>query len=454
MNKRAAFMSLGCKVNSYETEAIRGMFEAAGYNIVDFKDVADVYIVNTCTVTNIADRKSRQMLHQAKKRNPDAIITAVGCYVQADEENLSKDKSVDLVVGNNKKSEILKLVESYRMKKSKSDDDLYDLNDSIVVDISSENEYEDLEVMSTMEKIRAFIKIQDGCNRFCSYCIIPYVRGRVRSREDKDILNEITKLAKNGYKEFVLTGIHLSSFGLERLNNADELYELMPLASLLMFISKIPGVSRIRLGSLEPRIITEDFVKEISGIEQFCPHFHLSLQSGSNTVLKRMNRKYTAEEYESKVQLIRKYFDNPAFTTDVIVGFPGETQEEFEETLDFVKNIGFSHIHVFKYSKRAGTKAATMPNQIPTDTMQERSNILINLAEEMSRDYKELFLGRIEKILVEEEVLINGLTYQVGHNERYLKLAIQTKENLVNQILSVEVDKALSKDILLCKKIN
>ncbi|NLJ96741.1 MAG: tRNA (N(6)-L-threonylcarbamoyladenosine(37)-C(2))-methylthiotransferase MtaB [Clostridiales bacterium] len=452
MNKTAAFLSLGCKVNSYETEAIRGMFEAAGYHIVDFKDIADVYVVNTCTVTNIADRKSRQMLHQAKKRNPDAIIAAVGCYVQADEENLSKDSSVDLIVGNNKKSEILQLVEGLRIKRDRIKDEELDINDSMVVDIGAENEYEDLEVMSTMEKIRAFIKIQDGCNRFCSYCIIPYVRGRVRSRDVVDILKEITKLAENGYKEFVLTGIHLSSFGIERLNKADELYELMPLASLLKSISKIPGVSRIRLGSLEPRIITEDFVKEIAGIEQFCPHFHLSLQSGSNTVLKRMNRKYSAGEYEEKVQLIRRYFANPAFTTDIIVGFPGETQEEFEETLDFVKKIGFSQIHVFKYSKRAGTKAATMPNQISKEVMQERSNILIDLAEEMSRDYKELFLGRIEKVLVEEEVVIDGVEYQLGHNERYLKLAIPTNENLVNQIIPVEVEKVLTKDILLCKK--
>ena len=452
MNKTAAFLSLGCKVNSYETEAIRGMFEAAGYHIVDFKDIADVYVVNTCTVTNIADRKSRQMLHQAKKRNPDAIIAAVGCYVQADEENLSKDSSVDLIVGNNKKSEILQLVEGLRIKRDRIKDEELDINDSMVVDIGAENEYEDLEVMSTMEKIRAFIKIQDGCNRFCSYCIIPYVRGRVRSRDVVDILKEITKLAENGYKEFVLTGIHLSSFGIERLNKADELYELMPLASLLKSISKIPGVSRIRLGSLEPRIITEDFVKEIAGIEQFCPHFHLSLQSGSNTVLKRMNRKYSAGEYEEKVQLIRRYFANPAFTTDIIVGFPGETQEEFEETLDFVKKIGFSQIHVFKYSKRAGTKAATMPNQISKEVMQERSNILIDLAEEMSRDYKELFLGRIEKVLVEEEVVIDGVEYQLGHNERDLKLAIPTNENLVNQIIPVEVEKVLTKDILLCKK--
>lgn len=449
MNKTAAFLSLGCKVNSYETEAIRGMFEASGYKIVDFKELADVYVVNTCTVTNIADRKSRQMLHQARKRNPDAVIAAVGCYVQAAEEDLLKDSSVDLVVGNNKKSELLGLVENYRLER----DNHNDVNDSVVVDIGSERVYEELEVMSTMDKTRAFIKIQDGCNRFCSYCIIPYVRGRVRSRDEGDILKEITKLTQIGYKEFVLTGIHLSSYGIDKLDDVDGLYKLMPLASLLKSISKIPGVSRIRLGSLEPRIITEEFVKELAGIEQFSPHFHLSLQSGSNTVLKRMNRKYSAEEYYEKVELLRRYFKNPAFTTDVIVGFPGESNEEFEETFDFVKRIGFSDIHVFKYSRREGTKAANMPNQIPKDIMQERSNKLIGLAERMAKDYQELFMGRIEKILVEEELIIDGVRYQVGHNERYLKLAILTDDNYVNQILEVSVENHLTKDILVCKKI-
>lgn len=453
MNKTAAFLSLGCKVNSYETEAIRGMFEAAGYNIVDFKDIADVYVVNTCTVTNMADRKSRQMLHQARKRNPDAVITAVGCYVQAAEEDLLKDSSVDLVVGNNKKSEILKLVENYRMERDNDDDLQSEIGDSIVVDIAAENMYEELEVISTMEKTRAFIKIQDGCNRFCSYCIIPYVRGRVRSRDEQDILSEITKLSEMGYKEFVLTGIHLSSYGIDRLDDVNKLYELMPLASLIKSISKIPGIDRIRLGSLEPRIITVEFVSKISGIEQFCPHFHLSLQSGSDSVLKRMNRKYSAEEYEEKVKIIRKYFDNPAFTTDIIVGFPGETEEEFMETMGFVARIGFSNIHVFKYSRREGTKAAVMPNQIPNEIMQQRSNTLIELTEEMSNDYKEKFLGRIEKILVEEAAIINGRKYQVGHNERYLKLAIPTDENLTNQILNVTVEKVLTNDMLLCKKI-
>lgn len=441
MKKTAAFLTLGCKVNTYETEAIRGMFEAAGYDIVDFKEVADVYVVNTCTVTNIADRKSRQMLHQARKRNSDAIIVAVGCYVQAKEEELLNDSSVDLVIGNNRKSEIVKLVENYMTDKAEI---------NMVVDINDEREYEEMPIMSTMEKTRAFIKIQDGCNRFCSYCIIPYVRGRVRSRSEQDILEEVKKLADTGYKEFVLTGIHISSYGTDRQNTTGDSLNEMPLANLIKNISKISGVERIRLGSLEPRIITEAFVKEIAAVKQFCPHFHLSLQSGSTTVLMRMNRKYSSEEYEDKVKLLRQYFENPAFTTDVIVGFPGETDEEFDETVDFVQRIGFSHIHVFKYSKREGTKAAKMPNQIPEAVKQQRSNELISVAKKMSMDYKALFLGKIEKILIEEEAEIDQVRYNIGHNERYLKFALRTDENLINRIVKVKTEKILTDDILLC----
>ncbi len=446
MDRTAAFLTLGCKVNSYETEAIRGMFESAGYKVVGFKELADVYVVNTCTVTNIADRKSRQMLHQAKKRNPDAIIIAVGCYVQAAEEDLLKDSSVDLVVGNNRKSEIVKLVESYREQN--------DIDTNMVIDIGAEKNFEEMSIISTMEKTRAFIKIQDGCNRFCSYCIIPYVRGRVRSRDEKEILEEITKLSNLGYKEIVLTGIHISSYGTDRLENIDDVYKVMPLASLIKAIGDIPGIERIRLGSLEPRIITEEFVKEIAGIKQFCPHFHLSLQSGSDTVLNRMNRKYTSSEYEEKVRLIRKYFENPAFTTDVIVGFPGETDKEFKETIEFVERIGFSDIHVFKYSKRSGTKAAKMEDQVPEEIKHQRSDALATVAKKMSKDYMALFMGRIEKILIEEEVRIEGKLYKIGHNERYLKLAIMAVDdsNQINKIINVKIDKALTDDILLCKK--
>jgi len=445
MKKTAAFLSLGCKVNSYETEAIRESFVSAGYDIVDFKELADVYVVNTCTVTNIADRKSRQMLHQAKKRNPEAIIVAVGCYVQAAEEALLEDSSVDIVVGNNKKSDIVSLVERYKESSTKEE---------LVADINQEREYENLMVSSTMDKTRAFIKIQDGCNRFCSYCIIPYVRGRVRSREAKDILTEIRELAVKGYKEFVLTGIHISSYGTDKMTAEEKAQGRMPLADLIVEVSKIDGIERIRLGSLEPRIITEAFVQAIANVKQFCPHFHLSLQSGSNTVLKRMNRKYTADEYYEKVLLLKKYFTTPAFTTDVIVGFPGETEEEFQETIDFVKRIGFSQIHVFKYSKREGTVAANMPNQILEEKKTQRSNQLIEVASQMSKEYKELFVGRIEKVLIEEEIVIGDKKYQIGHNERYLKLAIINEQDLTNTIVEVKVIKALTDEILYCEIIH
>lgn len=442
MKKTAAFYTLGCKVNSYETEAMRGMFEAAGYDIVDFKEVADVYVVNTCTVTNIADRKSRQMLHQAKKRNKEAIIAAVGCYVQAAEEALLEDSAVDIVVGNNKKSEIVAIVERQLGSRTKEE---------YIADISLEQDYETLLVSSTAEKTRAFIKIQDGCNRFCSYCIIPYVRGRVRSRNLVDILSEIKELSQKGYKEFVLTGIHISSYGTDFKDKDDN---LMPLVELIQKVSAIDGIERIRLGSLEPRIITEEFVQAISKIKQFCPHFHLSLQSGSDTVLMRMNRKYNTVEYYEGVSLIKKYFENPAFTTDVIVGFPGETENEFLATKEFVKKIKFADMHVFKYSKRAGTKASEMPDQVPDDTKNSRSNELITIAETMSKEYKALFMGKIEKVLIEEVINIADKKYQIGHNERYLKLAIESEEDLTNQIVEVEISNNLTEEILLCKIIH
>lgn len=449
MKKAAAFLSLGCKVNSYETEAMRGMFEAAGYDIVDFKETADVYVVNTCTVTNIADRKSRQMLHQAKNRNPEAIIAAVGCYVQAAEEVLLKDNAVDLVVGNNKKSDIVAMVERCRDGRRKEE---------LVIDINSEKDYEELKVATTMEKTRAFIKIQDGCNRFCSYCIIPYVRGRVRSRREEEIIEEIKRLAGKGYKEFVLTGIHISSYGSDfyepRTGAVNELPACYPLAELITGIGSITGVERIRLGSIEPGIITEEFLEKISGVRQFCPHFHLSLQSGSDTVLRRMNRGYSSDEYYRRVSLIREFFELPAFTTDIIVGFPGETEEEFRETLHFVKKIGFSHIHVFKYSKRAGTRAAQMTDQIEEELKSRRSNELISLSEIISQEYKTDFLGRIEKVLFEEEILISGVRYQVGHNERYLKLAVLCDQDLSNSIHQVKICNKLTEEILLCEIIH
>ncbi len=441
MKKKAAFLSLGCKVNSYETEAMRGMFESAGYDIVDFKDMADVYVVNTCTVTNIADRKSRQMLHQAKSRNPKAIIAAVGCYVQAAEEVLLEDSAVDLVIGNNKKSDIVTMVE--RCKNSKQKEEL-------IIDINDEKDYEELNIITTMEKTRAFIKIQDGCNRFCSYCIIPYVRGRVRSRKEKEILDEIGELVKKGYKEIVLTGIHISSYG----TDFKQIDMNMPLAELIKNIGLIHGVERIRLGSLEPRIITDELLGVISQVKQFCPHFHLSLQSGSDTVLQRMNRKYTTEEYYQRVLLIKNYFELPSFTTDIIVGFPGETKEEFDETLSFVKKIGFSQIHVFKYSKRAGTKAAEMKEQVADHIKSKRSNELIELTKILSKEYKANFLGKIEKVLFEEEIILEGVKYQIGHNERYLKIALPYETDLSNQLLKVKICNNLTEDITLSEIIH
>ena len=443
MKQTVAFCTLGCKVNTYETEAMCSMFETRGYKIVDFKEIADVYVVNTCTVTNIADRKSRQMLHQAKKRNPQAVIVAVGCYVQAAEETLLKDNAVDLIVGNNNKSDVVAMVERYFNSQSKEE---------LVMDLNQNEIYEDLNVITTMEKTRAFIKIQDGCNRFCSYCIIPYVRGRVRSREEKDILAEIQQLAKKGYKEVVLTGIHISSYGIDRKDK--EQNNPMPLAELLKKISNINGIKRIRLGSLEPGIISEEFVKEISSIKEFCPHFHLSLQSGSDTVLQRMNRKYTAKEYHQKVELLRKYFENPAFTTDIIVGFPGETEQEFKETLDFVQKVGFSQIHVFKYSKREGTKAAKFPDQILDVIKSERSNQLLLVTNQMAQEYQKQFLGKIEKILLEEEITLEGKKYQIGHNTRYLKLAVMDDCNRTNQIVTAKICNTITEDIMLCERID
>ena len=342
--KKAALHNLGCKVNAYETEAMQELLEQNGYEIVPFKEGADVYIINTCTVTNMADRKSRQMIHRARKMNPDAVVVAAGCYVQAKAEDV--DECIDIVIGNNKKQDLIEILDEYWAKKKKD----HELQKE-VLDINHTSEYENLHLSKTAEHTRAYIKVQDGCNQFCSYCIIPFARGRVRSREKDDVVREVESLAKNGYKEVVLTGIHLSSYGVDLGET---------LLSLILAVNEVSGIHRIRLGSLEPRIITEEFVKTIAGLPKICPHFHLSLQSGCDATLKRMNRKYTAEEYYEKCELLRKYFDDPALTTDVIVGFPGETEEEFAQSKDFVDKVNFYETHIFKYSKREGTKAAVM----------------------------------------------------------------------------------------------
>lgn len=399
--KRAALHNLGCKVNAYETEAMQQLLEENGYEIVPFKEGADVYIINTCTVTNMADRKSRQMLHRAKKMNPDAIVVAAGCYVQAKEASGEIDESIDIVIGNNKKKDLIQILDGFYEKKQGQN--------KAVIDINHTHEYEEMHLNKTAEHTRAYIKVQDGCNQFCTYCIIPFARGRVRSRAKEDVVREVTELAANGYQEVVLTGIHLSSYGVD-LENEN-------LLSLILAVNEIEGIKRIRLGSLEPRIITEDFVKTISGLEKMCPHFHLSLQSGCDETLRRMNRRYTSEEYYEKCMLLRKYFAHPALTTDVIVGFPGETEEEFEKSKAFIDKVDFYETHIFKYSKREGTKAAVMDNQIPEQIKTARSNELLELGQKKRIKYEEQFVGTTVEVLMEEQIKIDGENYQVGHTK-------------------------------------
>ena len=421
---KVALHNLGCKVNAYETEAMQELLEQNGYEIVPFKEGADIYVINTCTVTNMADRKSRQMLHRAKKLNPDAIVVAAGCYVQAKAESGEIDECIDVVIGNNKKKELIEILESYQKEKQEKT--------LALIDINHTKEYENMHLSKTAEHTRAYIKVQDGCNQFCTYCIIPFARGRVRSRAKEDVIREVKELAENGYQEVVLTGIHLSSYGVD--------LEGENLLSLILAVNEIEGIKRIRLGSLEPRIITEDFAKTIAGLEKMCPHFHLSLQSGCNATLKRMNRRYTAEEYFEKCELLRKYFKNPALTTDVIVGFPGETEEEFEESKAFVDKVNFYETHIFKYSKRAGTKAAVMENQVPESVKTERSNRMLEMDAEKRARYEESLLGTTLEVLVEESVMMNDKKMQIGHTKEYVKIAIESENDLENQIVDVQID--------------
>ena len=418
MKKKAALHNLGCKVNAYETEAMQELLEQNGYEIVPFKEGADVYIINTCTVTNVADRKSRQMLHKARKMNPDAVVVATGCYVQARGEDI--DPCVDIVVGNNKKKDLIAILDEYYNAQHKVKKELLDIN--------HEKEYEEMQVTHTAEHTRAYIKVQDGCNQFCSYCIIPYARGRVRSRNLEHVLEEVRTLAASGYKEVVLTGIHLSSYGID---TGESLLEL------IQKVHEIDGIKRIRLGSLEPRIITEEFASSIAALPKMCPHFHLSLQSGCNATLKRMNRRYSAEEYMGKCDLLRKYFHNPALTTDVIVGFPGETQEEFAESMDFVDRVNFYETHIFKYSR---TKAAVMPDQVPEEIKSERSAKMIELGHRKQKAYEEKLLGTTQEVLMEEAVETEDGIYQVGHTKEYVKIGLKTEENLSNQLKNVKIE--------------
>ena len=387
MKKKVALHNLGCKVNAYEVEAMQQLLENAGYETVPFEEGADVYVINTCTVTNIADRKSRQMLHKAKKMNPDAIVIAAGCYVQTDEGKLDKDEAVDLILGNNQKTQIVEALEEYEKEHAKQVQ---------VIEINHTKEYEELSISSTAEHVRAYIKVQDGCNQFCTYCIIPFARGRVRSRKIEEVLSEVETLAAKGYKEVVLTGIHLSSYGVDFPKEERE-----SLLSLIQAVSRVEGISRIRLGSLEPRIITEEFLEGIVKTGKVCPHFHLSLQSGCNKTLKNMNRRYSAQEYAEKCELIRKFYPVPALTTDVIVGFPQETEEDFEETLDVVSKCGYDTAFTFLYSRRSGTPAAEM-EQIPQDVAKERFNRLLALVQREGRIRSSRFEGSVQEVLVEE----------------------------------------------------
>ncbi len=453
---KVALHNLGCKVNAYETEAMQEMLEKHGYEIVPFKEGADIYIINTCTVTNMADRKSRQMLHRAKKQNPNAIVVAAGCYVQAQEHAGKVDECIDIVIGNNKKKDLIEILEEYMCEsREKSSEakaghvtteytvDGHEREKSknahgvkkAVIDINHTHEYEEMHLTKTAEHTRAYIKVQDGCNQFCTYCIIPYARGRVRSREKADVIREVQDLAKNGYREVVLTGIHLSSYGLD-LDGEN-------LLSLIQAVHEVEGIQRIRLGSLEPRIITEEFAKAISELPKICPHFHLSLQSGCNTTLKRMNRRYTAEEYYEKCELLRKYFDNPALTTDVIVGFPGETEEEFAESKAFVDKVNFYETHIFKYSKRAGTKAAVMENQVPEQLKTERSNELLELCAEKKRAYEQQWIGKTVEVLMEEKIERAGRDYLVGYTREYVKIILESdgtlQKNPINCLVNVQL---------------
>ena len=445
--KKAALHNLGCKVNAYETEAMQQLLEEAGYEIVSFHEKADVYVINTCSVTNMADRKSRQMLHRAKKMNPDAAVVAAGCYVQTKEEEAKQDLAIDILIGNNQKNELVHRLDEFFAEREeanaenaqKESDTNHQNNVEAVVDINHEPQcFEEMSLTKTAEHTRAFVKVQDGCNQFCSYCIIPYARGRVRSRNIESVLKEIRGLAKMGYQEVALAGIHLSSYGVDCEES---------LLHLIQEIHKIDGIRRIRLGSLEPQIVTEEFARELSSLEKICPHFHLSLQSGCDATLKRMNRKYTAAQYEEGCRLLRKYFEHPAITTDVIVGFPGETEEEFETTKAFLEKIHFYEMHIFKYSKRQGTRAAVMENQVPEEIKTKRSAELIALSERMSNEFRSYYLGREEEVLFEEPAEINGKTMYVGYTKEYVKVATESDESLENVMRRGRINHALTDEI-------
>lgn len=499
--KSVALHNLGCKVNSYEIEVMQQMLQEKGYTIVPFDEIADIYIVNTCTVTNIADRKSRQMLHRAKQKNPNALVVAVGCYVQTGREDVEQDPCIDLAIGNNRKKDLAAILEEYLEEAVETDavaescdgangkSDIGDekkytgtvgethkdktLHDTTVIDINHTAEYEEMTLKQTAEHTRAYIKIQDGCNQFCSYCVIPYARGRVRSRKAEDIIREITGMAKNGYREIVLTGIHISSYGIdfdeEAWNRGESVSVLKEdeerrdysgsskLIDLLERIHDIEGIERIRIGSLEPRIVTEETAARMAALPKLCPHFHLSLQSGCDATLRRMNRKYTSEEYAESVALLRKVFEHPAITTDVIVGFPGETEEEFAQTVGFLDRIQFFEMHIFKYSKRAGTRAAVMPHQVPDQVKTARSAELLAMEKEQSKQFRAHYLGQEAEVLLEETKEIDGTQYLLGHTRDYVKVAVPLAENegkaITNTVVHGIVEGFVSDEILRMPKL-
>lgn len=459
--KSVALHNLGCKVNGYEMDVMQQMLQEKGYNIVPFDEAADIYIVNTCTVTNIADRKSRQMLHKAKKNNPHAIVVAVGCYVQTGADNVKKDDAIDLAIGNNCKKDIVSVLEEYLRQqeggiadKPQGKQEREPISEpggrkkeaiTRIIDINHTDKYEEMKLTKTAEHTRAYIKIQDGCNQFCSYCIIPYARGRVRSRGEEDILSEVRGIVEAGYQEIVLTGIHISSYGIDR--GASELLQL------LSKLHDIDGLRRIRLGSLEPRIITDEFAEKLSKMYKICPHFHLSLQSGCDTVLRRMNRRYTTGEYFRTTQILRKYYSDPALTTDIIVGFPGESEDEFRATQEFVRKVQFYEMHIFKYSRRQGTVAAAMENQLTEAQKAGRSTLLMEAERQMSREYRKNFIGREAEVLFEEKKEIEGETYWVGHTPQYVKAAKRSSgtEDLCNRIVRGTIAGFLDEDVMLLK---
>ena len=455
--KTVAFHTLGCKVNTYETEAMQQLMESAGYRCVEFGERADVYIVNTCSVTNIADRKSRQMLHRARKMNEDAIVVAAGCYVESAKNKIDEDLSIDIIVGNNNKNDIVNIINEYLQDKIKN---------KFIIDINKETEYEEFNISKINDHTRAFIKVQDGCNQFCSYCIIPFTRGRVRSRKMENIIDEVKSLSASGYKEIVLTGIHLSSYGVDFLDESynkrmekltqteesdEEFVTKNELLCLIENIANIEGIERVRIGSLEPRIIQESFIKSLSKIDKLCPHFHLSLQSGCDKTLKSMNRKYTADEFYEGVKLIRKYFASPAITTDIIVGFPGETKKDFEESKTFVEKVKFYETHIFPYSIREGTKAANMP-QVDGNEKVRRANILNEINLKNQKEFRTLRIGKEDELLCEEIFIKDGIEYFTGYTKEYVKVAVLNSDLKTNDIVSGRIVDFLTDDILLLEK--